>query len=416
MEMNMASRKQYLMTLQDKYIKAGSKKEKSAILDEYIKNTRMNRKYITRKINSELSNEPAVRIRRSFYDSRIILPLTKVWAIFDYPCGQRLSPILKIELDRLVKFGEIHVSSDIIKKLKTISSSTIDRKLRHEKEVLKINLKHGRVKNRLIYQKIPVKSHEWDNNLLGQVEIDYVEHCGSSNAGEYIHTVSSVDVSSGWWEGEAILGKSQAKTFMALTKMRLRSPGFWKEMHPDNDSCFINEHLLKYANSHYMRLSRSRPYKKNDNCFIEQKNSTHIRAIFGHLRYDTTKELSIINHLYSHELRLYKNFFQPVMRLSEKIRLKGKITRKYALAKTPYQKILESNQVSEIRKDSLKKLYNRLNPALLKRQIDEQLKLLFKTYQEKDKKMSLDYIKKQTKRIDSYGYILNDSTAHAMVT
>ena len=414
--MDMAARKQYLITLQDKYFKADSKKIKSAILDEYIKNTHMNRKYIIRKMNSELSVEPAVRMRRSFYDSQIISPLAKVWAIFDYPCGQRLSSILKIEIDRLVKLGEIHASIDIIKKLKTISSSTIDRKLRHEKEVLKINLKHGRVKNHLIYQKIPVKSHEWDNTLLGQIEIDYVEHCGSSVAGEYIHTVSSVDISSGWWEGEAILGKSQAKTFIALDKMRSRSPGFWKEMHPDNDTCFINEHLLKYANSHHMKLSRSRPYKKNDNCFIEQKNSTHVRAIFGHLRYDSSKELSIINNLYSNQLRLYKNFFQPVMKLSEKTRVKGKVIRRYSIAKTPFQRIIESNQISEIRKESLRRLYNKLNPALLKRQIDEQLKLLYKAYQEKDKKVSLDYIKKQTKRIDSYGYILNNSTTHAMVT
>lgn len=416
MEMDMAARKQYLITLQDKYFKTGSKKEKSAILDEYIKNTHMNRKYIIRKINSELSSEPAVRIRRSFYDSQIISPLAKVWAIFDYPCGQRLSSILKIEIDRLVKFGEIHASIDIIKKLKSISSSTIDRKLRHEKEVLKINLKHGRVKNHLVYQKIPVKSHGWNNNLLGQIELDYVEHCGSSVAGEYIHTVSSVDISSGWWEAEAILGKSQIKTFTALDKMRSRYPGFWKELHPDNDSCFINEHLIKYANMHHMKLSRSRPYKKNDNCFIEQKNSTHIRAMFGHLRYDTSKELSIINNLYSDELRLYKNFFQPVMKLSEKTRVKSKVIRRYSLAKTPYQRIMESNQVSDIRKKSLRRLYNRLNPALLKRTIDEQLKLLYKTYQEKDKKTSLDYIKKQTKRIDSYGYILNNSTTHAMVT
>lgn len=414
--MDMASRKQYLITLQDKYFKTGSKKAKSAILDEYIKNTHMNRKYVIRKINSELPSEPAVRMRRSFYDSRIIAPLAKIWAIFDYPCGQRLSSILKIEIDRLVKFGEIHASIDIIKKLKMISSSTIDRKLRHEKEVLKINLKHGRVKNHLIYQKIPVKSHEWNNTLLGQIEIDYVEHCGSSVAGEYIHTVSSVDIASGWWEAEAILGKSQAKTFIALDKMRLRSPGFWKEMHPDNDTCFINEHLLKYANSHHMKLSRSRPYKKNDNCFIEQKNSTHIRAVFGHLRYDTLGELSLINSLYSNQLRLYKNFFQPVMKLSRKTRVKGKVFRKYSMAKTPFQRVMESSQISEIRKDSLKRLYAELNPALLKRQIDEQLKLIYKAYQEKDKKVSLDYIKKQTKRIDSFGYILNASTTHAMVT
>ncbi len=414
--MDMASRKQYLIALQDKYFKTSSKKAKSAILDEYVNNTHMNRNYVIRKINSDISAEPALRIRKSFYDSQIIAPLAKVWAIFDYPCGQRLSPILKVELERLVKFGEIRASADVIKKLKCISSSSIDRKLRHQKEVLKIQLKHRRTKNPLIYQKIPTKSHEWDNALLGQIEIDYVEHCGSSTQGQYVHSVSSVDIASGWWEAEAILGKSTIKTFTAIDKIRSRTPISWREMHPDNDSCFINEHLLNYANSHHMKMSRSRPYKKNDNCFIEQKNSTHIRAIFGHFRYDTDKELSLINNLYSNELRLYKNFFCPIMRLSEKTRVKGKVFRKYALAKTPLQRVLESNQIPQIRKDYLKRLYNRLNPALLKRQIDEQLKLIYRAYTEKDNKLSQGYIKKQTKRIDSYGYILNDSIEHAIVT
>lgn len=414
--MDMASKKQYLITLQDKYFTSNSRKAKSAILDEYVKNTHMNRKYIIRKINSDLLEEPAIRIRDSFYDSQIIAPLAKIWAIFDYPCGQRLAPILKTEVDRLVKFGEIHTSACIIKKLKSISSSTIDRKLRHQKEVLKIQLKRRRTKNPLIYQRIPVKAHEWNNALLGQIEIDYVEHCGSSNAGEYIHSVSSVDIASGWWDAQAILGKSTTKTFTAIDKIRSRSPIPWREIHPDNDSCFINEHLLKYANFHHILMSRSRPYKKNDNCFIEQKNSTHIRAVFGHYRYDTDKELSLINNLYSKELRLYKNFFQPVMKLSEKLRLKGKVSRKYTIAKTPFQRVIESDQIPQLRKEYLKRLYSRLNPALLKRQIDEQLKLIYQCYMEKDKKLSSDYIKKQTKRIDSFGYILNDSTTLATVT
>ncbi len=414
--MDMTSRKQYLITLQDKYFKTSSKKAKSAILDEYINNTSMNRKYVIRKINSDISAEPALRIRKSFYDSQIIAPLAKIWAIFDYPCGQRLSPILKTEIDRLVKFGEIHASACIIKKLKSISSSTIDKKLRHQKEVLRIQLKHRRTKNPLIYQKIPTKAHEWNNTLLGQIEIDYVEHCGSSNSGEYIHSVSTVDIAAGWWEAEAILGKSTIKTSTAIDKIRSRSPICWREMHPDNDNCFINEHLLKYANSHHILMSRSRPYKKNDNCFIEQKNSTHIRAVFGHFRYDTDKELSLINNLYSHELRLYKNFFCPVMRLSEKTRVKGKVFRKYAIAKTPFQRVMESDQAPSAVKQMLLRQYNRLNPAVLKRQIDEQLKLIYKSYEEKDKRLSSNYIKKQTKRIDSFGYILNDSTTHAMVT
>jgi len=218
--------------------------------------------------------------------------------------------------------------------------------------VLHLNRKYHRKRNPLIYQRIPVKAGGWDRLLPGQIQIDLVEHCGQKASGLFVNTVSSCDVATGWWEGEGVMGSGQERTFEALTRIRERTPFDWLHIHPDNDGAFINWHLIRYAEKEKIQFSRSRPYRKNDNNFVEQKNSTHVRGILGHLRYDTDKELEAMNSLYRGEWRLYKNFFQPVMKLKEKIREKGKVHRRYETAKTPYHRLIESEHIPEGTKQS----------------------------------------------------------------
>ena len=193
-------------------------------------------------------------------------------------------------------------------------------------------------------------------------------------------------------------------------------PFSWIHAHPDNDSSFINWHLFSYCEAEGIEFSRSRPYKKNDNNFVEQKNSTHIRAVIGHLRYDTEKELALINSLYRNELRLYKNFFQPVMKLKEKIRDKGKVHRRYDTPKTPYQRIIESEHIPQETKEKLTKLYLSLNPAELKRKIDEKVHTLFKAYEEKNRGTEASPSKKQTPRLKTKSYIFNGRMTPTSVT
>ncbi len=263
---------------------------------------------------------------------------------------------------------------------------------------------------------IPVKAGGWDRTLSGQVQVDLVEHCGQSASGLYANTVSVAEVAFGWWEGEAVMGKGQEASFDALKRIRKRSPFDWVHVHPDNDKSFINWHLLTYCRREGIEFSRSRSYHKNDNSFVEQKNSTHVRAVIGHLRYDTEKELTIINSLYRSELRLYKNFFQPVMKLKEKIRDKGRVHRKYDIPKTPYHRIIESEEVPEEIKNELRKLYQRLNPAELKRGIDEKIHLLFKAYEEKNRGGEASPSKKQTPRLETKSYIFNGRLTPTSVT
>lgn len=383
--MNMYSRKQYLQEVQKEYLGAG-KLQKEKLLDEAQKRTELNRKYLIRRLSPKTKWNPPVNRRKRLpeYTSDLIEPLVRLWDIFDEPCGQRLVANIHTELERLRFFEEVFVTNHQAEQLKKMSAKTIDRLLEHEKSIRLIAEKYERQSMPLLYQKIPTKlSDEWDRDVLGQIQADGVEHCGQSTQGTYLVTVSTTDISSHWWEGEAAMGKGQTGTLNALKKVRSRFPFNWTEIHPDNGVSFINYFLYDYAKRTKLEFSRSRPFKKNDNCFVEQKNSKNVRQVVGHVRYDTLKEKDILNDLYRNEVRLYKNFFQAVMRLEIKERNKGHVYRKYQKAKTPYQYLLDNpNTPSEV-KQKLKVIYTNLNPAELKRRIEVKLKLLSEAYKAK---------------------------------
>ena len=395
----MHSRNEYLKVLRERYFEARTRKVKSQILDEYCRNTGQSRKYVIRKMRWAELRPRQKKKRKETYDGQVKAVLAKIWEIFDYPCGQRLKPLLETEVDRLMELGEIETSDEVALKLKAMSPATIDRKLKHQREFLHLSRSKGGPKpSYLLKQKIPIKLTEWDTSIVGYLEVDSVVHCGSSTFGEYVNTLSSTEISSGWWEGEAIMGKSQEYSFWALKEIRKRNPFDWKGIDSDNGSEFINQTLYKYCQREKLEFTRSRVNKKNDNAYIEQKNWTHVRKIFGYLRYDTYDESSIMNDLYHNELRLYKNFFQPVMKLKSKERVGGKVKRKYEAPKTPYHRLMESEQIRDEVKDELKGIYLSLNPAELKRNIDAKLARLYKAYADKEKTQQANPHKKLTPR------------------
>lgn len=385
--MDFHSRRQYLMGLRKEYITA-SKKDKTRILDEYTNNTGHNRKYTIATLNSQNIWDTPTRIRKRRkrkYGSDIDYPLTLLWKIFDFPCGQRLKPCISAELDRLRKFGEINITDEIACLLMSISSATIDRFLKIKKTQNRRQSFSTTRPGSLLKAKIPVRLTDWNTSKIGFLETDLVAHCGGSVFGEYINTVSLTEIATGWWEGQAVIGKGQLSVFNALKFMRAKTPFPWKGLDSDNGSEFINYHLWDFCTSENLEFTRSRENKKNDNAYVEQKNWTHVRKLFGYFRYDTQKELSVINDLYNNEIRLYKNFFQPVMKLLNKVRIGAKKKRKYETAKTPFRRIIESNQIDKTTKIKLESLYASLNPAAIKRAIDSKLLFLFQTYQQKHK-------------------------------
>lgn len=385
--MGLMARNEYLKVLIRDYLGRG-KKEKGEVLNEYCKNTGQNRKYVIRKIRHILLKGARVKRKRRAkrYGKDVERGLVKLWEIFDNPCGQRLTPLLESEVDRLIAAGELHVSESVREKLKEVSSATIDRMLESHRNALLYRRRKGSRKGGLLHKRIPMKMTDWDTAKVGYVEVDLVNHCGASTQGEYVNTLSVVEISSGWWEGEAIMGKGQYPTFQGLSEIRERSPFAWLGVDSDNESAFINHHLDSYCTSEGLEFTRSRPYRKNDNAYIEQKNYTHVRRPLGYLRYDTEEELSIIRALHRNELRMYKNFFQPVMKLLRKERVNGKIKRIYDKPKTPHNRLIESGQVSKEREEELRETYLSLNPAELKRRIDRKLSELIRLYDRKRKK------------------------------
>jgi len=403
--MDTKAKKQYMETLRERYLKA-NKKGKGDILDEYCRNTGAERKYAIKKFRYKVKLKEGRKKRKEYYDNRVKAALVQMWKIFDYPCGQRFEESLKEETDRMRSLGELSCSDEVALKLKKISSATIDRKLEHEREVELNKRKYKPSFNFPLKKEVPVKTAaDLDRNNTGVVQIDFVEHCGSSASGEYVNSLSITDIFSGWWEGDAVMGRGQQRALAAIDESRKRFPFTWTEMHPDNGTNIMNYHIYGYALERGIGLSRSRAYKKNDNCFVEQKNSTHVRKEVGYLRYDTGLERDVISDLYRTELRLYKNFFCPVIKLVSKVKFKGKDKRKYDKARTPYRRIMESDKVDKEKKEELKAIYDSLNPAELRRNIEKKLKLLQRIYDKKKGSLSRD----DRRDINSdFGVIIHD--------
>jgi hypothetical protein len=397
--MDMHAREQYLEQVRKEYRRA-SKKEKTRLLNEARKRTRLARKVLIRKLAHPAKLKQAKPKRGVSYGADVLTTLVEIWELFGFACGQRLVAALRTEVPRMCSASQLKCSEQVAAKLTKISASTVDRLLRREKQVRRVNRPRSATVHPLLYQKIPVKvAADWDTGEVGNVQIDYVEHCGRSTGGQYIHTVSVVDIASGWWEGEAIPARTQEATREALDRIRKRAPFRFREIHPDNDHGLINDLLWRYCRQRQIKLSRSRPYKKNDNAWVEQRNWTHVRKEVGYRRFDTTGELAALTALYG-ALRLYKNFFQPALKLKEKERVGGKIHRKYAPAATPYQRLLDSGQLSAVAEKRLRKQYEQLNVVELRGEIDHLRNALFDLVEGKVKDGIRPARRGQTIRID----------------
>lgn len=375
MKMSLKSRKELVKKAKGRYLKT-DKPQKTKILDELFQNTGLNRNYLIQILSAKIDLDfinPINRKRRETYDANVIHYLKKIWAIFDYPCGQRLEPMIPEYISVLEKFKELTIPDSIKKKLLKIKSATVDRRL-----VKFRTLRHKKVfsttkPGSLLKKNIPVKTSGWDEERLGFGELDTVAHCGSSAAGEFIFSLTYTDISSQWTISEAVMGKAQKRIKAALDNIAKRLPFSLRGIDPDNGGEFINWQLYNHCLANNIEFTRGRPYQKNDNAHIEQKNYTHVRKLIGYKRLDKDHQLHKLNDLYWNEQDFYKNFFIPNKKLIEKKRVGAKIAKKYDKPRTPYQRIMERKDFPEAEKEKLKKIYAKLNPAELKRNIDRKL-------------------------------------------
>ena len=311
-------------------------------------------------------------------------PLCRIWAILDGLCGKRLAAILPEVIRVLEQHKEIRLDADTRRKLLTISPATIDRLLAPERKKMALRARSGTKPGTLLKHQIPIRTFaEWNEATPGFVEIDLVGHDGGVGEGDFCQTLNVTDVASGWTEAQAVLNKAEIWVFQALKDIRTRLPFALLGIDSDNGSEFINHHLLRYCRSERITFTRGRAYKKNDGCFIEQKNYTVVRRAVGYARYAGASHLALLNRLYG-ALRLYTNYFQPVMKLIRKERRGAKVKKTYDRPQTPYQRLLNTPGFPARARQRLKAEYATLNPAALKREIS-QLQLALYNRAKKDR-------------------------------
>jgi hypothetical protein len=287
----------------------------------------------------------------------------------DYICGKRLQPMLPELITVLERHNEFRCDRETRAKLIRISAASIDRLLKPERRKHELRGRSGTKPGTLLKKQIPIRTFaEWDEQCAGFVEIDLVGHDGGVVAGDYCQTLDLTDIATTWTETMAVRNKAQAWVFAALKKLRKNLPFPLLGIDSDNGSEFINKYLMDYCKEQKLSFTRSRPYRKNDNCFVEQKNYSVVRRAVGYQRYDTDTQLALLNELYA-TLRLYTNFFQPTMKLQAKERVGSKVIKRYDRAQTPYQRVLDAAGVSENAKQRLRAKYQVLNPAALKRKL-----------------------------------------------
>ncbi len=273
-------------------------------------------------------------------------------------------------VEKLEEHKEIDLTSQLREKLMTMSASTIDRLLKSEK--YKFRLVKGRSGTKpgtLLKNQIPIRTFaDWDDAVPGFTEVDLVGHDGGNTSGDFIQSLNFVDIATCWDSTAACKNKAQVHVFGAIKAIISRFPFDILGIDSDNGSEFINAHLLSYCLKNEITFTRSRAYKKNDSCFVEQKNYSVVRRNVGYSRYDTDEELYLLNELYVY-LDSYINYFQPVLKLASKTRVGSKVSKKYDKARTPFRRVLESKSIDDKIKKSLKREYDSLNPAELKRKI-----------------------------------------------
>ena len=375
--MTSTSKHELLEAIRPRYLK-GDKSEKSRILDEFCAATKYHRKYAIRLLKHGPAAKKLKKTGRSkIYQGEVVTALTQIWEICGRICSRRLHPFLPEIVRVLEQHQELILSAEVKQLLLQISRASIDRCLKPARFEHRRGLSTTKP-GALLKKAIPVRTFTpWEDERPGFEEIDLVAHCGETTAGQYLNTLTVTDLATGWTECLAIQHKSQHLVAEAIRELRLRLPFALLGIDSDNGSEFINDLLFNYCQNEKITFTRSRPYRKNDQAHVEQKNWSVVRHVIGYDRLETEAEWLILKAIYT-DLRLYVNFFQPVLKLVGKERVGEKVIKRYDTATTPYQRVLNSPYNSETVKIYLRQQYAQLNPVTLRNQIDANVARLWK--------------------------------------
>jgi len=369
-EMTIDERRKYVKLMASRYQKA-KRSERSQLLTEMEQVSKLHRKHLIRLLNGEsLERQKRQTPRNRTYGLEVEEVILRVWESLDYICAERLTPTLVKTAAHLATFGVLVLTAEVESQLARISVATVERLLRKHRSRKARLPRPGPRRANQVTKGVPMKRIAWDIREAGHFEVDLVHHSGESSAGEYGHTLQLIDVATGWSERVMLLGRGYQAMREAFEQVSKRLPFAIKELHPDNGPEFFNWHLVRYWKEKVtgVQLSRSRPYHKNDNRNVEQKNDTLVRQYFGELRLETAEQIAAGNRLYE-RMWLYYNLFQPVMHLSEKTVEGDKVRRKWDQAQTPYQRLLATGVLSQEQQERLNELYEQTNPLLLRKEI-----------------------------------------------
>ncbi len=373
--MSISARRELRQAVFKRY-RAASKSDKSKILNEFVEATGHERKYAITLLNrppSANARSAAKRIvlpRRRRYGEEVEQPLRTLWAVSGQLCPKRLVPFLPDLIAALERCDEITLCPRIRQKLLGMSIATAERILSR----IRRSQEHGlstTAAGTLLRHQIPIRTYEdWTEGKPGFFEIDLVAHCGNTVLGEYIHTLTMTDSFTGWTECVSIWNKSRFSVISAIETVRKRLPFPLLGIDSDNGSEFINHPLKAYCDEHKITFTRSRPYKKNDQCHVEQKNGAVVRPLIGYARYEGEQAAAHLNQMYVVD-RLCINFFEPSMKLIDKVRTGAKVKKVYDTPKTPWQRLKDAGAPRPELQQKIQHKYLALNPAKLRRELDD---------------------------------------------
>lgn len=372
--MTVDGRRAYLGVMRERYEEAG-RKERRQLLDEMVAVTKMHRKSVLRLLGKGLERRPRQRQRGVSYGGPVRRAVAVIAASIDQPCAERLTPNLVWLAQQLAAHGELEVTPEVLEQLGRISVSTVRRMLGRIAQDERRLPRRGPERANQALRDVPMRRIAWNESEPGHMEADLVHHCGRSTEGEYLHTLQLIDVATGWSERVAVVGRSHVAMRHGLQRILARLPFPMVELHPDNGSEFFSHHLRRFYDEGLtaVDLSRSRPCHKNDNRFVEQKNSSLVRAYLGYGRLDSPEQAIAVNKLYDY-MWFYYNFFQPVMHIvgKEIVETPGqrpRTKRCYDRASTPFDRVCATGVLAPQRQQELEQMRADTNPVWLRERI-----------------------------------------------
>jgi len=367
--------REYAKEMRSRYRKA-TRAERGRLLDEFTAVTGYHRKYAIVLLGHEPRPRSRPPGRPTRFSKEVVDALVGIWRAADYPWSARLVAMLPTWMPHARV--HLHLGDQVERLLLAMSARSMDRLLRRHRTELKRRI-YGRTKpGTLLKHHVPVRTERWDTSEVGWCETDTVAHCGETGDGEFAFSVNLTDVASTWTETRAVLGKGQRFVVDALEEMRCTLPFALRGIDSDSGAEFVNHHCYGWCKKHGLAFTRGRPYHKNDNAYIEQKNWTHVRKIFGWKRIDAPAAIEAMNALYRNELRLFLNYFQPSVKLVERHRVGSRVRRKYDRPKTPFERLIELGALTPAQIATMQAERDGLDPFVLSGAIEVKVAVILR--------------------------------------